>query len=304
MLFSIFAILSFLATIMLIIAALSELVDVEPINAGILGILALCSLGLGAFLQTHQIVPVQTIAITRSTFSQELSGPYPAGLVSKPFFGSVYTYPASNSYEYCEQYTPAIKGSYGITLDICFYLDTAHVNWLKEIQETGSLDANAIMTVWRNSVVSGIAQSVKDFTPEELSDNRLEVEQALFANVTSWFSERGITLVRISFKNWDFTSEEVAQSFDESIVSQRKITEQAALLEAAKISRERELYEAETAKQVAEQQRLALESLGLNGENAIQYLWIKMLTESNQIPDVIILGNSNVPVALPIQEAP
>ncbi len=258
--------------------------------------------GLGFWFQTHRVVSTQYVGISRATISQALDGPHHAGLAPKPFLGAIYQYPSSSAFERCEQYTPAIKGSYGITLDVCFYYDTGNVNWLEEVNRTGSLDASRIMGVWRNSVVGDIAKSVKSYTPEALSDNRAEVEQRLFENVSPWFAERGVPLTRVSFKNWDFTSQEVAKSFDASIVSQRKITEQAALFEAAKISREREKYEAETAKMVAETQKAALNLLGLEGDAAVQYLWIKALAESGKTPDVLILGAGDAPVAIPLPE--
>ncbi len=254
-----------------------------------------------AWFQTHRIIPVQQVGVVQNSITQELSGSFPAGLVSKPFFGKVYHFPASSSYERCEQYTPAIKGSYGIILDLCFYYDTANVDWVNEIQETGSLEVGKIWSVWRNSIVGDVAESVKEYTPEALSANRAEVELAIYNNIKDWYVERGIPLVSISLKNWDFASEQVATQFDESIVSQRRITEQTALLEAAQVSRQREEYEAETARIVAELQRKSLEELGFEGDVAIQYLWIKAMVEAGQMPDVIILGTSDVPVAIPVE---
>lgn len=298
--FLILAIVGFAVTIVLALWGAFVLADENMGGAGALFILSIIMAVVGAWGQTHRIVNTQHVGISKSTFSQELRGLYPSGITTKPFFGSIYQYPSSSSFERCEKYTPAIKGSYGITLDLCFYYDTGNTDWLKEINRTGSLDAGHIMSVWRNSVVGDVAKSVKDYTPEALSDNRVGVEKSIFENVLPWFSERGVPLMRVSFKNWDFTSPDVAKSFDDSIVSQRKITEQTALFEAAKISRERELYEAETARQVAEQQKLSLNLLGLTGDAAVQYLWIKVLSENNKTPDILILGAGNTPVSIPL----
>ena len=257
----------------------------------------------GVWFQTHKIVSVNHVGISRSTFSQELRGPLQAGIVEKPFFGKVFEFPASTNYERCETYTPALKGSYGIALDACFYYNAGQVDWLKEIDRTGQLDAGNIMNVWRNSVVGDVAKSVKMYTPEALSEDRSVPEQAIFENVTPWFIERGVPLVSLSFKNWDFTSETVAAEFDQSIVSQRKIAEQAALFEAAKISREREEYEAETARLVSEKQKAALNLLGLEGDAAVDWMWVKYLTEKDEVPDVLILGRGGeAQVSIPFRE--
>jgi hypothetical protein len=289
MLFLILSIVLFVLTAGLVVGAIGQFAEVSAIIAGV----------LGAWFQTHRIVPTQQVGISKSTFSQELAGLYPSGLAPKPFFGAIYTFPSSSDLERCEQFTPAIKGSYGITVDLCFYYDAGNINWLDEVNDTGFLNANQIMQVWRNSVVGDVAKSVKSFTPEALSDNRSRVEAALFENVSPWFVERGIPLSRVSFKNWDFTSTEVAQAFDASIVSQRKITEQTALLEAAKISREREVYEAETTRLVADLQKQSLNLLGFEGSDAVQYLWIKLMADNDRVPDTVILGRQNTPISVP-----
>lgn len=300
MFFTILAIVLFLAGLVLFVWAIFVFSEHDNVGAGILALLTVVIIGAGVWFQTHQIVPVNNVGVSRSTFTQQLSAQQPAGIVSKPFFGSVYKYPAALRYERCKTFTPAIAGSYGITLDLCLYYNTGAVDWLQEIQRTGVLGAVPIMNVWRNSIVGDVARSVKEYTPEALSDSRAKIEQALFENVRPWFVERGIELTSVSFKNWDFTSKAVAEAFDESIVSQRKIAEQAALFKAAKISREREEYEAETAKLVAEWQKEALNELNLEGQFAVEYLWQKLFAEQGVMPDVLILGVGAAPVAIPL----
>lgn len=288
----------------LLLGAVAAVAREENVLAGFLvGIMAVVFIG-GIWFQTHRVVSVNHIGISRAMFSQKLRGPLQAGIVEKPFFGKVFEMPASTNYERCETYTPALKGSYGITLQACFYYNVGQVDWLKEIDRTGQLGAGNIMDVWRNSVVGDVARSVKMYTPEALSEDRSVAEQAIFENVTPWFIERGVPLVSVSFKNWDFTSEAVAAEFDQSIVSQRKIAEQAALFEAAKISREREEYEAETARLVSEKQKAALNLLGLEGAAAVDWLWVKYLTEKDEVPDVLILGRGGgeAPISIPFRE--
>lgn len=300
MIFTITAGVLFLIGLTLFIWAIFSFSENNNAGAGVLALLTVVTISGGVWFQTHQIVPVNNVGVSRSSFTQQLSVQQSAGVVSKPFFGSVYRYPAALKYERCEQFTPAIAGSYGITLDLCLYYNVGAVDWLQEIQRTGILGAGPIMNVWRNSIVGAVARSVKEYTPEALSDSRSEIEQALFENVRPWFNERGVELVSVSFKNWDFTSKAVAEAFDESIVSQRKIAEQAALLKAAKISREREEYEAETAKLVAEWQKEALNELNLEGQYAVEYLWQKLFAEQGAMPDVLILGVGAAPVAIPL----
>ncbi len=294
-------------TVVLFLWGLSYLAgrDKDNIAAGVLIILAVVAFAGAFWAQTHRIVSVNHVGVARSSFSQELSGPFPAGVVSKPFFGSVSEFPASTDMERCENFTPAIKGAYGITMDVCFYYNAGAVNWLTEIERTGLVNANGIMAVWRNSIVGDVARTTKDYTPEALSEDRSTVEQAIRESVNPWFTERGIELTRLSFKNWDFTDPTVAAAFNEGIVSQRRIAEEESKLKAAQKSRERELVEAQTALDVAKLQKEALNELGLEGQSAVDYMWIKALIELGKAPDVLILGGGgNISVPLSPQQAP
>ena len=264
---------------------------------GVILLLAIIPVSIGLYwCQTHRSVQAQYVGVSKNKISQQLSGPHSSGLVPKPFFGDVYIFPASERYERCEQYTPAIKGSYGVVADICFYYAMNNVDWVKEINRTGSFNANIIMNTWRNSVTDEVAAAFKIYTPEQLSENRSDVKIDIIKNVKPWFDDRGVGLVDVAFKNWEFGSPEVANAFDLSIISQRKITEQSALLEAAKISRQREEFEVETMKLIAVEQAKAISTLGLKQDDIIEWLWIAAMTEAGKMPDTVILGNTPVTV--------
>jgi hypothetical protein len=263
----------------------------------ILTAVCLILFGIG---MTTRIVPNQYVGVVKGAVSQELRGPFEAGMISKPFLGSVHNFPASTQYQRCEKFTPAIKGSYEIAVDLCFYFDLSQVDWREEINRTGSLNANYIMDTWRNSIVRDVAQPFKVYTPEQLASESGAVEAELFDVVNPWFSERGVPLVALTFPNWTFTSQQVQEAFDNSIVAQRKATEQAALLEAAKIARERQLFEVETQNLVAQEQQKAFEALGLDGDQVIEYLWIQFFEGSDEIPDVFIVGAGNPSIAVPV----
>ncbi len=98
---------------------------------------------------------------------------------------------------------------------------------------------------------------------------------------------------------WEYVRDPtVAAIFNEGIVSQRRIAEEESKLKAAERSRERELVEAQTALDVAKLQKDALDELGLEGQAAVDYMWIKALIELGKAPDVLILGgggNVSVP---------
>ncbi len=296
------SIIAFVVALLLLGFAIAEAANKEHVLSGVLVGAATLVLFLGIGFQVLRVIPTQYVGITRSSVTQELAGPYEEGVVLKPFFGTVYHYPASKEFEACYGYNPAIRGSYGIKVNLCHYFNVREVDWLKEINTTGKLDASSIMSTWRNSTVRRVADVFKGYSPELLSQNSPKVEQDLFERLSPWYAERGITLVRVSFANWEFASEQVAKDFDASITKQRRIAEEQSLAEAAKIARQRQLYEAETQLQVAEKQRAALDELGINDDDVVQYMWMKAMTEADKVPDVLILGssdNTQLPVAVP-----
>ena len=292
----------FLLAVMVFVVYLFIQNDIESKNAWIGFAVTIVLLFAGGFwFQTHRIVPTQYVGVSKNSITQELDGLYSSGIMKKPLLSSIYYFPASSRFQKCETYTPAIKGGYGVNIDLCFYIDASKVDWISEINKTGSLDANVIMETWRTGVVEEVAQSVKQYMPEQLNENRDLVGFSIYKNVEPWFADRGITLVATEFSNWDFSSEEVGRAFDASIVSQTKVSEQNALLEASKVSRQRQMYEAETGVAVAQKNQEALKALGLNTpESIIDYLWLDWLGRAEKVPNTIILqtGEDKVPVSV------
>ena len=270
--------------------------DREQTGAAVVGLITVVLFGIHIWFQTHTVVPTQYVGISRNLITQELGAPQHSGIASKPYLGTMHLFPAAGAGEYQTKYIASLDGSYGVWLDLYLYIDYANIDWRKEIELTGQLGANEIVTTWRNSLSVRVANTVNNMTPETLSEQRAVVESAIYNTMNEWFRERGITLVRVSFDDWDFTSEAVAAAFDESIVSQRKITEQIALLEAAKASRERELYEVETAMLVAQQQAEVFETLGLTGDQIVSYAWIQYFKDENVTPNVFTVGTTPIAV--------
>ena len=258
---------------------------------------------IGGWFQTHTIVRANHVAVFKNTITQEFTNPRPAGFQAKPFFADINEFPYNTQTEDCRIFTPSISGGIGITMDLCFYIDTTNVDWRNEIDLTGRMNSEEIMSIWRNSIVSEVAKTVKIYSPQQMNANRYQIEADLYENVLPWFNERGIPLIAVSFRNWDFTSEAVSAQYDTMIKSQARIAEQEAMKEAAVHARERQLYEAETAIQVAEKQAQALEELGLEGNNAVMYMWTSLFDEQQTVPNLVIMsGGDDVPVAVPAPE--
>lgn len=260
--------------------------------------------------QTHVSVPVNTVVVTRNRITQELSEPLHPGLRQKPFFASIHKFPSAGSYPLPANFTPAIEGGIGVTLNTVMYIDTSAVDWAKEIDRVGTLDSAAIMKVWRDSVVRDVAEVVKSKNPSSFNSESLAIQGEIYLAINPWFEGRGIKLHNISLTNWDFTNPEVARAYDQSIEAQAEIARENSLQQAAVVQRERLLYEATTANLVSAEEAKAVDQLGLVTEGAkIQYLWIRAMRENGDLPDNVVLDLSSVSqdgvtVSVPLVPAP
>lgn len=256
----------------------------------------LAMLVLGGLVGTYRVVPTQHVGVSRSLITQELSPVQAEGVIRKPFFGTVHTFPASSNYEKCFSFKPALEGSYEVTTDVCFYIDAAGVDWANEIRLTGHLGAEEIFATWRNQTAVGVADVFRSYAPEGLTADPLAADGALNTTMLEWYESRGVPLNRVTLAYWDFTSAEVAAVFDQSIASRRKVNEQEALLEAARIQRSREIYEVETVRLVAEERQGVYDALGLSAKEAIEYQWILLFEQQERVPSTFIVNMSSNPI--------
>lgn len=266
-----------------------------------IGLISAAFLFLGGhWMQTHRVVGVNTVGIAKNTFTQEFTSQQESGLIDKPFFGSVTTYPASTDFEQCDRFTPPIKGSYEIIIDYCGYFDQSQTDWVAEINSTGKFTAKEIMAVWRTGVVGAVSAVVSDKTPDQMNTERAQIEEDIYLAMHSWYAERGIVLNRGAFKFWDFSSEAVGAAYDESIGVQRKVAEQDALFAASEKVRIRELYEAETLQLVGAEQLKAAQIMGISEDDIVEWLWMQYFRESGTAPDYMVLGSGNSEPAIAV----
>jgi hypothetical protein len=134
------------------------------------------------------------------------------------------------------------------------------------------------------------------------------VSSAVYDNVNPWFSNEGITLNRVSLKDWDFTNKDVGKAFDETIVAQTLQAQAQAKYDAAIVERKQQLYIAETQglvmKQLAQDQYEAMRKLGVISEDSvIRWLTIQWLKNLDKTPNNVIVntGGNAVPVTVGTQ---
>ena len=293
------------------IAIVGGLVSGNKTGVGI-GLIAAAFLFVGGYwMQTHRVIKANNVGIARNTLTQEFTDIQQAGLINKPFFGQVYSFPASTDYELCERYFPPIEGSYEIYMDVCPYLNLSEVDWLAEIEKTGSFDSDVIMGVWKKGITVDVALVVTDKSPEDMNEKVAQIEAALYENTKSWYEARGIVSNRVVFAYWDFSSEEVGAEYDKSILIRREVTNQDALLEIAQKERILDLYKADTERQVSlfnietlqlisTEQLVAADNAGIRDEDLLEWLWMNYFRDSGTAPDYMILGGNNSEPAIAV----
>jgi hypothetical protein len=206
----------------------------------------------------------------------------------------------------CQNFTPSVKGGYEVKLTTCFYIDASNIDWAIQFKKYNNPDVNKIVEVWGNQIAPSIAGVVKDYTPQQLTYEREAISKGIFKSVQSWFESEGIVLRSAQFVNWDFTNKDVGAAFDQTILANTKQAQEQALFEAAKVRRDRELFEADTRVQVANRvatgQKDAMQVLGIKSEESVlQWFMIQWLQGLPTPPANLILslGGGSLPVAVP-----
>ena len=260
---------------------------------------------------THRVVPINERWVIVNTATGEVDGPVrKSGIISKPFLMySIRRFPGVNKQSFCLDYTPALKEGYEITAHVCGVYDASALDWSAQYQQFNFGDEATMLKYWADQSKEQVSLALKVVDYTLISTDRASVSQSIRANLTPWFNEYGVSVSNLQLTNWDFTSAEVRAQVDAASAASMRKTVETQLLEAAKIARERQLYEVGTANLVLDERGKGLgtlfASLGIMDDNAKAYLAAQMTWfayAQNPPDDVnVILGlGGNVPIASPV----
>lgn len=287
--------------------------DKGEMLGGILCILLCLLLAAGyGFSATHGIVPVNKRALVTSWATGQIIGETrSSGLTTLPLWtGDVLVFNGGRDEQVCFDFTPSVQGGYEVVVTTCFYLDLGMVDWVNQYRRYAN-EYESLLSIWQNQLAQYVAVGVKQYRPQDLTENRDEVASKIEANVQPWFVAEGIPFSRVFLKNWDFTNEKVAQSYDETIIAQTKVIVATADYNAAIEQRKVDTFIAETANQVLEMRTSALleaiDDLGIYSEESrIDYLliqWLTTIEDPSMLRALVLnMGRGEVQPVVPVTE--
>lgn len=220
--------------------------------------------------------PNDRAVVVESTTGQVIGDVRTPGLTGVPLFGpQVITFPGAQNLEVCNDFTPSVKGGYGVKLTTCFYFNAGSVDWVTQFKRYNRYSFDALKAAWFNQLSPLVAEVVKNVTPQQLTAERGSVAELMLSTMQPWFKKEGILVNSMSLPNWDFSNADVARVFDQTIVAQTAQAQEQAKFDAAQITRKTELYVVETQQLVAAEQWKALNALGITTE-AGRLEWVKL----------------------------
>lgn len=276
-------------------------------------LIILFSLALG-YSSTHRVVPVNERWVIINTIKAEVEGGVRnSGLTTKPAVAyDILRFPGAKEQPFCIKYTPALKEGYEIFTDICGNYDASSLDWQQVYERYNIRNEEQLLAYWLNQSKESVSQAFKDVDYTKLSTDRPAVSNEIRSNLTPWFDNFGVNVSNLKLTNWDFTSEQVKSQVDKASAASMQKTVENQLLEAAKIARERQLFEVETANLILEQRGSGLqeliESLGITDDSAkaliaSQMTWYAFAQNPPDGVNIILSvgsGGTTVPVSIPI----
>lgn len=249
---------------------------------------------------THTVIGVNTKAIVvDKTRGQVIGTMRSSGLTSKPMFATVVEFPGAVNAPVCIDFTPSVKGGYGVKLNTCFFINGNKVDWLSQFTRYNPKDFEALKSTWQSALSPLVAGKVKDYAPDQLTSERAAVANDIKNATSDWFASEQISVTLISLANWDFTNPEVGKIYDSAIAAQAQRSVSEASLDAVET-------QIQVMKSLADGQVATMESLGLMSEDArVKWLTLQYLANLRQAPSAVILDTSgNAVPAIPALQAP
>lgn len=275
-------------------------------------VMLVCSvLGL-SYSTTHRVVPANQRWVVINTLKGEVQGGVrKSGITKMPLIRDIHKYPGAQEQPFCIQYTPALKEGYEITVDICGNYDASILDWEQIYKAYNFTGEEQLLAHWVNQSKEVVSLAFVGVDYSKLTTERPQVSNQVRENLNPWFEDWGVSVSNIVLKNWDFTSEQVKLQVDRASSASMQKTIESQLLEAAKLARERQLYEVETANLILKERGLGLKdlisSLGIKDDSAkaqiaTQMTWYAYAENPPEGVQIVLSVGSggSVPVSIPI----
>lgn len=269
-----------------------------------------------SYSATHRVVQKNErwVILDKSdgTFDGELRS---EGVTTKPFMlYKIFKYPGATEQAFCITYFPASKEGYEINAEVCGVYNAANLDWVEQYSLHSFSNETEMLDYWRKQSKDEVRMIFKGYDYATLLDKTPDVSTKLNETLSDWIAGQGVDASRITLSNWFFTSETVNEEIDLASVASMKIVVEAQKLEAAAVSRERQLYEIETTNLVLSERgaelALLFDTLGITDQaakaNIIDTMTWYGLAENPPDGINMVLGvGGGVPIASPVNvEAP
>ncbi len=297
-----------IAALCALVSAIALLVQNRKGGAGTMGLLTLVFGFLWFYTgSTIAVAPNKAVVVVnQGTGKPEAQLRYP-GIQSVPwFFRDTFEYPYQSDWQWCPILTPSVKGGAGVTVNVCFTIDSTQINWAEQYARyNGGLDV--ITTAWQTEITQGTANATALFVPRDLTDNRNAVVEEIRRQTADAFEKLHVLPHIISLKTWQFTDKDLEAAYDQAFLSQTKIDQANFELQAAEIQQKTAGIQADTQVEVA--QKLANGHLTAciiakmtTSESCIAYLQLIWLNSQKANNLVVSVGGGNNPsVTFPAQ---
>lgn len=275
-------------TVVFLLATVFFLADSNYVTAFVTGLLTVLFVFSFGWSSTHRVVPANTSAILINRYTGQPS-PHTLrpGVVEKAWSEQIFAYPGQTSYQWCPEVTPSVKGGAEISAKVCITMDASQIDWRKQYTSYNG-GSDEVLTGWLSaSVQSSIAQAVSQFEPSQLTNERVDVETAIYSQLIPWASENGVPVKSVSLLNWQFTSEKLRAQYEAAQVSVAKVDAANNENAAAKIQA-----------QTASERAAACKNAGFTDQGmCLGFLQLQWLQNLSTLPDnfIISLGGTADP---------
>lgn len=275
-------------------------------------VMLVCSVFGLSYSLTHRVVPANQRWVVINTLKGEVQGGVrKSGITKMPLIRDIHKYPGAQEQLFCIQYTPALKEGYEIAVDVCGTYDSSVLDWEQMYKAYNFTEEEQLLAHWANQSKEVVRTVFVDVDYSKLTTEIPEVSNQIREKLNFWFQDWGVSVSNVVLKNWDFTSEQVKLQVDKASSASMQKTIESQLLEAAKLARERQLYQVETSNLILKKRGLGLqdfiESLGIKDDSAkaqiaTQMTWYSYAENPPEgIQIVLSVGSGgSVPVSIPI----
>lgn len=219
-----------------------------------------------------------------------------AGIYQKEWTQSKYEFPGATSQQWCPELTPSVSGGAEVSTTICFTYSAQAVNWSQQYMAFNARDEASVYSSWlAYGIRSHVATAISAYPMMDLTNKRVEVEDAIYNSTKPIFEQMGVPLESVSMPNWTPSSQQTRLAFEQAQLS-------AALVQVAENQQNAARINAETSRI----SQASCQNAGFTSEQTcLDFLMLQWLSSGQNLPANLVLSvGSNLPLSYPVPTQP